>query len=200
MNDLLASTIVQLLLFTFLPFIWWLITARKKQNFFNWIGFKKPIFTISKTKIFLAAVLISMIFAFIMTLVMANFLSNVNTATIQFYNEGWGAFPKILVFAIIQTGLSETILFRGFIGKRAINKFGFVIGNSIQALIFGLAHGLPFGFVTRNVLVIILLTILPGTIGWLEGLLIEKYSSGSIIPAWIIHSVMNIISGLSAAL
>ena len=39
----LFSSIVQILLFTLIPFIWWLITARKKENFFSWIGLKKPV-------------------------------------------------------------------------------------------------------------------------------------------------------------
>ena len=41
-NELLGS-VVQILLFTLIPFIWWLITARKKENFFSWIGLKKPV-------------------------------------------------------------------------------------------------------------------------------------------------------------
>lgn len=41
-NELIGS-IVQILLFTLIPFIWWLITARKKEKFFSWIGLKKPV-------------------------------------------------------------------------------------------------------------------------------------------------------------
>ncbi|SCX88953.1 hypothetical protein [Butyrivibrio sp. INlla14] len=41
-NELIGS-VVQILLFTLIPFIWWLITARKKENFFSWIGLKKPV-------------------------------------------------------------------------------------------------------------------------------------------------------------
>ncbi|MDD4437761.1 MAG: hypothetical protein PHS04_06990 [Tissierellia bacterium] len=37
----IVSSIVQIILFTFIPFIWWLITARKKQKFTEWIGLKK---------------------------------------------------------------------------------------------------------------------------------------------------------------
>lgn len=46
----------------------------------------------------------------------------------------------------------------------------------------------------------ILLTLLPGTIGWIQGWINEEYSSGSIIPSWITHSTMNILSSLSAAI
>ena len=65
---------------------------------------------------------------------------------------------------------------------------------------FGLLHGIPFGFATNNILVTILLTLLPGAFGWFQGWINEKYSSGSIIPSWIIHSLMNILSALSFAL
>ena len=33
------SSIIQIILFTIIPFIWWLITARKKQKFTEWIGY-----------------------------------------------------------------------------------------------------------------------------------------------------------------
>ena len=37
----LINSIIQIALFSLIPFIWWLITARKKMNFFEWIGLKK---------------------------------------------------------------------------------------------------------------------------------------------------------------
>lgn len=127
-------------------------------------------------------------------------MNNIDMSTNQFYKQGLIAIPSILFYAVIQTGLSEEIFFRGFLGKRLITKCGFVIGNTVQAIIFGLLHGIPFGFATKNILVTILLTFLPGAFGWFQGWINEKYSSGSIIPSWIIHSLMNILSALSVAL
>lgn len=37
----IVSSIIQILLFSIVPFIWWLITARKKESFYVWIGLKK---------------------------------------------------------------------------------------------------------------------------------------------------------------
>ena len=37
----LLGAVFQLLIFSLIPFIWWLITARKKDSFFKWIGLKK---------------------------------------------------------------------------------------------------------------------------------------------------------------
>lgn len=35
------SSILQIILFAIIPFIWWCITARKQQSFTKWIGLKK---------------------------------------------------------------------------------------------------------------------------------------------------------------
>ena len=39
-NELIGA-VIQLLIFALIPFIWWLITARKKESFFKWIGLKR---------------------------------------------------------------------------------------------------------------------------------------------------------------
>ena len=36
--DQLLSSIATILVMLLLPLIWWLVTARKAQNFFSWIG------------------------------------------------------------------------------------------------------------------------------------------------------------------
>ena len=37
----IISSIIEIILISSLPFIWWLISAKKKESFFNWIGLKK---------------------------------------------------------------------------------------------------------------------------------------------------------------
>ena len=37
----IVSSIIQILLFSIVPFVWWLITAKKKESFYVWIGLKK---------------------------------------------------------------------------------------------------------------------------------------------------------------
>ena len=39
--DQLLSSIAKILVMLLLPLIWWLVTARKAQNFFSWIGLKQ---------------------------------------------------------------------------------------------------------------------------------------------------------------
>ena len=37
----LSGAVFQVILFALIPFVWWLISAKKKTNFFEWIGLKK---------------------------------------------------------------------------------------------------------------------------------------------------------------
>lgn len=199
MIDILVNSIVQVILFSTVPFTCWLITAHKDYNFFYWIGLKKPVIKGSLRKMLLIIFVASAVYILLMMVVMKQLLTSVDTATTQFEGQGWNALIPILIYALIQTSLSEEILFRGFIGKRLINCFGFTIGNSIQAILFGLVHGIPFGLATGNVLALILLTLIPGAIGWIEGWLNETYASGSIFPGWIMHAIMNILVALRMA-
>lgn len=199
MVETLVSSIVQVILFSTVPLIWWLFTARKEQPFLKWIGFKRPILKGSFIKILLSMLVVSGAYIFLMAIVTGQFLEDAETAVTRFEGQGWHALPYILIYAVIQTSLSEEILFRGFIGKRLMNHFGFTVGNTGQAILFGLVHGLPFGLVTGDIVVTLLLTLIPATIGWVEGWLNEKYASGSIIPSWIMHGILNILSAFSSA-
>ncbi|MBE6023780.1 MAG: CPBP family intramembrane metalloprotease [Cellulosilyticum sp.] len=202
MNDLISivvSSVIQLVVFLLIPFIWWAVTARK-TSFFQWIGLKKPKLNISLAKLMTIIFTVSILYIFAMGYIANNLLGLGQTATSQFSGKGLTVLPQILIFAIFQTGLSEEILFRGFLCKRLIGKFGFTLGNTIQAVCFGLIHGIPFGLVTQSIFVLILVTIFPAIMGYTQGWLNEKHGDGSIIPSWILHSLMNILSGLTAAL
>lgn len=36
------SSVIQIILFAMIPFIWWIVSARKECGFFTWIGLKRP--------------------------------------------------------------------------------------------------------------------------------------------------------------
>lgn len=36
------GAIINLIIFSIIPFVWWVIGYRKKENFFKWLGFIKP--------------------------------------------------------------------------------------------------------------------------------------------------------------
>lgn len=192
----IISSVVQIILFTLLPFIWWLITARKKSSFFEWIGLKK-IGNAKENKTFLYVIGTAIAFM-VLAVFMFRISSTLETATSGFKGLGLAAVPAVLVYAIFNTALPEEIIFRGFLLKRLSNKFGFGVGNFIQSLIFGLMHGVMFFSVTGTLKALII-TLFTGAIGWVMGYVNEKKAEGSIIPSWMIHAMANIFSGLCAA-
>ena len=125
-------------------------------------------------------------------------IKGIETATSEFTGLGIMAIPAIVVYAAFNTAFPEELLFRGFLLKRLANKFGFNIANIIQALLFGVLHGAMF-FLLVGVVKAILIIIFTGVIAWFMGYINEKYSNGSIIPSWIIHTISNLFSGICAA-
>ena len=190
--DELLSAIIQLLIFTLIPFIVWVILYRK-ENFFKWLGLKGFRLQDQPIKIAIIILLAIVIYCALTFFVINNISSDITLAGSQFNGMGIGALPAVFIYGYIQTGLSEEIIFRGFILKRISQRFGFTTGNIIQGLIFGLLHGLPFGLLTGNIMVTMLMTLLPGLFGMFEGWLNEKKCQGSIIPSWLLHGTMNFV-------
>ena len=189
----LTGAVFQLVLFSLIPLIWWLITARKKENFFEWIGLKKIVHEKKIGNTLLITVLATVGYAVLTFLCITMVSDGITTAGSQFAGKGIIAIPAALAYGYIRTGLSEEIVFRGFLLKRTMNKFGFGASNLLQAILFGLLHGIPFGLATHNIAVTVLLTILPGAFGWFQGWLNEKRCGGSIVSSWLLHGTMNFI-------
>jgi len=114
--------------------VWWLITARKIVSFFSWVGLKK--IEVTNKKKFISWVTGCIVFLFIGSFITPILIDQDASTMEQFAGQGSRLILGALVYGLIQTGLSEEILFRGFLGKRFINKFGFITGNTIQALTF----------------------------------------------------------------
>lgn len=187
------GAVFQLLIFSLVPFIWWLITARKKESFFRWIGLKKITHEKNAGNTLLITFLASALYCALTFLCITFVSDEITTAGSQFVGKGMIALPAAVAYAYIRTALAEEMVFRGFLLKRIKNKFGFGIGNLIQAVLFGLLHGIPFGMATQNILVTVLLTILPGAFGWYQGWLNEKRCGESIVSSWLLHGTMNFI-------
>lgn len=194
--ELLKESLSQIVFFSFIPFIWWLITARKKENLFSWVGLKKVDGNYKKIFIcifiFVFSCIISQVF------LIPRLIPDNVTVQSSYAGKGVSVLIPILLFSMINTGLSEEIFFRGFLGKRLCSKFGFSTGNLIQGLLFGIVHGAMFVIVTTpfKALIIIIIT---GFSGWLLGYATEKASGGSIIPAWLIHGIGNFILSILQA-
>lgn len=190
----ILNSLIQIILFAIIPFIWWLVSARKEVKFSEWIGLKK----IEGGKKTVVAIILTAFAFLLLGAVTLYFLQGVETATSEFAGLGAKAIPAIIIYAVFNTSFPEELVFRGFLLKRIASKFGFNVANWIQALLFGLMHGVMFISVT-GVLKAVLIILFTSAIAWFMGNINEKKSNGSILPSWIIHAVSNIFSGICAA-
>lgn len=195
MNALLTA-VIQVLAFTLVPFLWWFVTARKREAFLNWIGLRMPL-TQQPGRLALAMGAVVLLFVILSAVMIPGLVPDESLAASSFAGIGSRALLPAILFAFVQTALSEEILFRGFLGKRFSNRFGFAAGNTLQALLFGLLHGVMFFSVTTplNATVIVAFT---GLIGWAMGYLNEKLAGGSILPGWLLHGLSNLLPALAA--
>nr|QNO51420.1 hypothetical protein PFCPEAIJ_00022 [Methanosarcinales archaeon ANME-1 ERB6] len=100
----------------------------------------------------------------------------------------FSVFLLILLNQAIFIALGEEIFFRGLLGGWLMRKLGFKIGNSIQAVCFLLIH-LPLLMVSTALWPILIVQFIAGFVfGWL------RHVSGSILPAWSVHSLINALS------
>jgi len=196
-NELLSS-ILQLIVFTFIPFIFFLFRKDKSVTFFNYIGLYKP-----TQKSIVYATLTSLLFV-IAAIGMAfmdesikQILLSPKSVTGKLRLIGLGVSSVIILFiiALIKTSLAEEILFRGFIAKQMNNKFGFATGNILQAAIFGMVHLLLFWVLTKSSLFpLTFIFVFSSFAGWTIGYIKEKFAYGSMVPGWIAHGVGNVLS------
>lgn len=193
---LAISSSIQVIIMSIIPFIWWALKGRKDSNFFYWIGLRK--IEINNKSKYITTFLGIIIFFSITSIFTLKLVSgNPNVATSQFAGKGISALVPVIIYAFIQTGLSEEIFFRGFLAKRLINKFDFNIGNLIQAFLFGLLHGIMFISIS-NLFITIAIILFTGAIGWFMGMINEKLSGGSILSSWLLHGIANVISSMIA--
>ncbi|HMQ89028.1 MAG TPA: CPBP family intramembrane metalloprotease [Flavilitoribacter sp.] len=197
MTNELIDSVLQVLAFSLIPFLVYLIAKKKVKGFFDYIGLKKStaranVFAVLNTLVFLAPTLTLAFFneAF------KQILTDPGTITGQFRAMGFSipTLIMILIVALAKTSLSEEIFFRGFVAKRLINWLGFSAGNILQAVIFGAIHLLLFVSVTSNPLFLAFIFGFPALGAWISAYLNEKLAGGSIIPGWISHGLANTIS------
>lgn len=162
----LAAGILQLLIFSLAPFVWWAVSARGEGSFLTYMGLK-GVSTKNKWRLWLLVAMTFVAFA-AASLFALHLLGNIATAVSAFAGQGASAVPAILSYAIIRTSLSEELLFRGFLLKRLVGKFGFTIGNITQSLLFGLIHGIAF-FRAARPQAATGLVILTASIGYVMG-------------------------------
>jgi membrane protease YdiL (CAAX protease family) len=209
MNLILSSittAIVNLVVFSIIPFIWWFIRHRKNVGFFKWIGIYKPQLKSKWWVLVVFGVIYYFSYSFDFTQLLdkstLEYIENNSSVSANaFAGIGAMAILPALIENFIANGLSEEILFRGFLNKRLCNKFGKVQGIIIQAVLFGLMHnmmyilaGLDVGLWYHT-----LVFVFTGTGALLLGWLNEKIFNGSIIPSILLHGAGNFISSMLVA-
>ncbi len=188
------SSFVQLALALVLPVAWWAVTTRRRVEFATWIGLFVPEWKTARHRLLLRLVVWAVVTVSSILLLSSGFSG---TSTSRFVGTGIYGAIAVLFYAFIQTGLSEEILFRGFLGKKLSEKFGFAVGNTVQAVIFGLVHVILLSS-TFTLIPLIGVGVLTAVSGWIMGWVNEEAAGGSILPSWVMHSLANLLVGWGA--
>jgi len=188
----LQDAVVQVGIVLLISWIVFFISKRKIKGFYKWIGLYIP-----NTSNFFRngfkwlAIAIGLSLIPILLIIQVDMSTDV---TLAYKSIEGGRFFLIGLFlkTLIQTGLSEELLFRGLIGKRLIYIFGYKTGNRIQALIFGAIHF--FAIITFGILVGGIMMVMIVLTGYFYGYIMHKKSNGSILLCWLIHGLSNFLS------
>jgi len=193
----IVGALLQVLIFSLIPLLTFIISKKTIKGFFGYIGLKK-----STRKANLLAVAACLLFAappLLLTFVSENFrqiMVDPGSITGKFRQMGFGinSLVILLTIAIVKTSFAEEILFRGFIAKRLVSLAGYVKGNLIQAIIFGAIHSGLFALTTKNILFLVVIFVIPAVGAYVSVYLNEKVADGSIIPGWISHGLANVLA------
>ena len=204
LTDSIGAIIGNMILFLIIPFVWWIIKWRKKISFFKWVGIIK-LKLVSNWK-WIIVFIIAHCFFYLFDIII--FMNDKDLEVLQvdenvssniYAGLGLVAVIPALLKTFIANGFCEEVLFRGFISKRLINKFGKISGIIIQGILFGFMHNVIYMLVGVEISLQyhIVLFIFTGMGGLLLGILDEKIYNGSIISSIVLHGLGNFITNLS---
>ena len=202
--ELLLNSIIaagqNILVFFFIPFVWWLIRYRKKENFFKFVGLSKPRI---KTSIWSVAVF-AIIYIVVYKIDVLDFFVDEASAQVvvasdaiqgsELYGVGMAALLPAFFTNVVGNGLCEEVLFRGFILQRFKKKMGIWMAIILQGVLFGAMHNVLFilGGISVTPLFHVGLLISTSLPGILCGILNEKVFDGtSTVPSILLHGLNN---------
>lgn len=202
----IVSAIIMVLLCSVIPFIWWIITARKKENFFKWIGCYAPKLKMKLWGLAIFLVIYYFVWSFDITIFMdqasmESAQNSGNLAANAYTGLGFAAVLPALIESFLVNSLGEEIFFRGFVCKRLQSKFGKNAGLILQACCFGIMHNILYLLGGMDVSLQFHLAVFGFTGGGalLLGYINEKIYNGSIIPSVILHGLGNFIANIQTA-
>lgn len=202
----IVTSIVNLIVFSLIPFAWWFFRHRKETGFFRWIGFYKPELKSRWPVLIIFAVIYWFFYNFDYTQLinpetLAYLESSENVSANAFAGLGAAAILPALIENFIANGVAEEILYRGFLCRLFCGKLGKTRGIVLQAVLFGLMHnalfllaGLDVGLWYHT-----LMFLFTGAGALLLGWLNEKIYNGSILPGILLHGAGNFISSMLVA-
>lgn len=196
---LLISALLQLLVLSTIPILVHRLRFRTRQPLAQFLGLYAP-----EGKAVLAGFCVAALalaaFALINHWLRSDLLNGANAVATRFEHvqPPAVAYACMLLSAYVQTALAEEIFFRGFIAKRLIIRLGPALGNTLQALIFGALHVLLVTQVARDVPLwqALVFGVLVGLGGAGLGYVDEVKGNGSIVPAWLAHGTLNLVTYL----
>lgn len=208
-SEILISSLIQLgIVLLLCLFVYGILRATKKSNesFFDFLGLKKSSQQIDKTFLFmLIGVTLfsttSAIFQFYFSPTFKTFLMSESSPYGKILKSGFGPVQIFsgIVYCFVQSGGAEEVLFRGLIARSLFRKFGFSLGNIIQAFLFWILHLLIFKMVTGDWISWIQLYafIVSFGLGLMLGFVNSRKGGKSIAPSWIIHGITNFVTFLT---
>lgn len=120
----ITSAVLQLLIFSGVPFVWYILTQKRVKGFFKWLGISTAPAPPLNAMFCILAGFLAALFLPYMWLYRSGNLNYQGFTVDAFRQTGWSIETSavILIWAIVQTSLSEEILFRGFfVNACAIN-------------------------------------------------------------------------------
>lgn len=194
----IKGIMLQVIFFSVIPFLYWVLRKRKEKLFLPYVGLYKPRrAAATKSKSIAIFIIIYMVIYAIVHFTPIALITQPSAG--RYAGLGAAAIIPAFLVSFLQQALAEEILFRGFIGKRLIAKLGLFSGNICQAVIFGLMHVLLSVSDEKTFLAYFIIFISISAGGWLLGFLDEKLCNGSIVPSILLHGFGNFIMVLSVA-
>lgn len=203
----IVSALVQLAVFTLIPFIVYVITRRRVRGYWGYIGVKAaPAGALAAGAAFglvTAGLMLWLYSAPGLRQLMVD--PSTQTGRLNALLDEAGVLAWLytaVIQALITTALAEEIFFRGFVAKRLIAWRGFAVGNIAQALLFGALH-LALLLGTNAPLTLarwLLVLLIPTVQGWVVAWLNERHGNGSVAPGWAAHATANLVTFIAVPL
>ncbi len=197
----IISAFLQLLLFSLIPLTYYWVRQRTLSGFLRFVGLFTPVSRGYAYGLIVGLLLFASTSSVFYVFGLLEVLKSPGTISgnIRALNGGWETAAVVFIASVITTGLSEEVLFRGFIAKRLFDIVGFARGNLVQALLFGVLHGIIFVPVVEGPAPLVVLSALTAAAGYLMGWINEEKGGGSIVPGWCAHAVGNGLAFSAAA-